>query len=269
MVVSEPSQPQLQLVDVSKSYLQADGSLLQALRSISLEVRTGECLSILGRSGCGKTTLLRIIAGLEAPDTGVIQLNTGHPHRNHTSTIAMVPQAFSAFPWLTVLENIAFGLRLRGMSKAIRQEKAQHIVDLLQLDGFEGSFPRMLSGGMQQRVAIGRAIAVDPCLLLLDEPFGALDAHTREQMQDLFHSLRERTKMTMIFVTHDIEEALYIAGRFAVIDPLSRTISGTGVVRLPDNRTQELKTTSGFQEQRSMLRRLLNQGGEVKVPEET
>jgi NitT/TauT family transport system ATP-binding protein len=255
--MSEKLPFKLKLDRIGKSFPMPKGERLEVLRSISLEVNSGECISILGKSGCGKSTLLRIIAGIEKPDSGMVHFINNN-HYDKKTRVAMVPQDFSAFPWLTVLENISFGLLLLNVPAKVRREKSTRIIDDLGLKGFENTYPKALSGGMKQRVAIGRAIAVEPSLLLLDEPFGSLDAFTREQMQDFFINLRQQLDTCLVFVTHDIEEALYVGDRYAVISSVEQTISITDVVHLPRRRTQELKTTPEFQEQRRKLREYLN-----------
>ena len=187
----------------------------QALRPINLQVRENDFITILGPSGCGKSTLLRIIAGLDFPTEGQVLLE-GRPVRGPGADRGMVFQSYTLFPWLTVEQNIRFGLRERGLSAAEQKEKSDFFIDKVGLRGFERHWPRQLSGGMQQRTAIARALANDPKMLLLDEPFGALDNQTRVLMQELLLGIWEQAQKTVLFVTHDIDEAIFMASRVAV-----------------------------------------------------
>ena len=189
-----------------------------ALSDVSLAIQANEFVSIVGRSGCGKTTLLNIIAGLLQPTKGEALVN-GQPVTGPGLDRGMVFQNSALFPWLTAIENIEFGPRNQGMPKTERRALAQELIDLVRLDGFENKYPRELSGGMQQRVAIARALAMDPEILLMDEPFGALDELTRAEMQSELLRIWEARKKTVIFITHSIPEAVYLSDRVIVLSP--------------------------------------------------
>jgi NitT/TauT family transport system ATP-binding protein len=186
------------------------------LRDVSFEVRDNEFVSLLGPSGCGKTTLLRIIAGLESRDDGHVVVE-GRDVTGPGPDRAVVFQQFSLLPWMTVLDNIGFGLRLRGVPKAAWAERSRDLANLVGLRGFEKHYPRQLSGGMQQRVGLARALAVDPPVLLMDEPFAALDEQTRLLMQEELLRIWQETRKTVVFVTHSMEEALLLSDRILLL----------------------------------------------------
>jgi NitT/TauT family transport system ATP-binding protein len=191
---------------------------VQAINDLSLTIRDGEFLTVLGPSGCGKTTLLRIMAGLEGWDGGSINidgkgLNGPGPDR------AMVFQSFALLPWATILQNVAFGLDLRGVPKKTREERAHQLIDMVGLKGFENRLPGQLSGGMQQRVGLARALAVDPEILLMDEPFGALDEQTRRLLQEELLGIWEQSRKTVLFITHSMEEAVLLGDRIVLMSP--------------------------------------------------
>jgi NitT/TauT family transport system ATP-binding protein len=200
---------------LSKTYRDSGGQIVPALDSIDLAVEDEEFLALVGPSGCGKSTLLNIIAGLLAPTSGGVFFEG--PHDNSHPPTAMVFQEFALFPWRTVIANIEFGLEERGAGAAERRETAMRLVELLGLSGFESRYPHQLSGGMRQRVGIARALAVDPAVLLMDEPFSALDAQTRQLLQLELLSIWERTRKTILYVTHNIQEAVFMADRVAVL----------------------------------------------------
>ena len=218
---------------------------VQALAPIDLDVAEGDFITILGPSGCGKSTLLRIIAGLDRPSAGTALLD-GRPITGAGADRGMVFQSYTLFPWLTVVENIAFGLRERGVPAADRLRIARKFVDEVGLTGFESHWPRQLSGGMQQRTAIARALANDPKILLLDEPFGALDTQTRALMQELLLGIWERDRKTVLFVTHDIEEAIFLGTRVVVMSARPGRIKLDRRIELPHPRTYRLKTERAF-----------------------
>src|SRR5207247_11318241 len=192
------------------------GAPTQAIEPISFSVDDNDFIAILGPSGCGKSTLLRIVAGLDVPTAGRVMLD-GAPVEGPGADRGMVFQSYTLFPWLTVRQNICFGLREKGMPAAQQDDIAAHYLDRTGLASFEHHYPKMLSGGMQQRTAIARALANGPKILLLDEPFGALDTQTRGLMQELLLSIWEAERTTVLFVTHDIEEAIFMASRVVVM----------------------------------------------------
>ena len=195
----------------------AQPELMVALDRINASVRKGELITLLGPSGCGKTTLLRLTAGLIAPDEGCITI-AGRPVTGPRKDACMVFQNFGLLPWRTVVANVEFPLEIDGVATAERRELARHFLDLVGLNPFAQHFPHELSGGMQQRVGIARALMRKPILIFMDEPFGALDAQTREQLQEDFLKIWSRTAATVIFVTHSIDEALFLSDRIFVFD---------------------------------------------------
>ena len=198
--------------EVSKSYVRRRAEPVQALHQVSLHVEHGELVCLLGASGCGKSTLLSIIGGLEEPSAGVVRIDD-EVVIGPGADRGMVFQGYSLFPWMSVARNVAFGLEVAGIDRAERAERVTELLGVMSLAEFADALPRELSGGMRQRVAIARALAPEPDILLLDEPFGALDAHTRRTMQDFLLSLWQRTGTTILMVTHDVEEAVYLAQR--------------------------------------------------------
>lgn len=203
---------------ITKWYGINENEKMIALAELSLKINDNEFFCLVGPSGCGKSTLLKIIAGLESVDGGIASIDgvrINGPGLNR----GMVFQDYALFPWLTVEQNIEFGLELRKVSKKERKETVDRYVNMVGLSGFEKSLPKQLSGGMKQRVAIARALSLRPKILLMDEPLGALDAFTRLQMQEEITRIWKEEKQTVIFVTHDIEEAVYLADRIAVMTP--------------------------------------------------
>jgi NitT/TauT family transport system ATP-binding protein len=201
--------------DVSKEF-GADKDKVQALRNIKLSVREGEFVSIVGPSGCGKSTLLYMLGGFVPPSSGRLLAN-GQPISSPGVDRGIVFQEYALFPWLTVFDNIAYGLEMTGVPAAQREKAVEHYVALIGLKGFERRYPRELSGGMKQRVALARTFAYEPSILLLDEPFGALDSLTRETMQDELRRLWRTTGKTIVMVTHDVGEAVYLSNRVCVM----------------------------------------------------
>ena len=206
----------LALRDLSKIFVTGTGEQVPALQGINLTVEDEEFLCILGPSGCGKTTLLRIIAGLDTPTTGSILVD-GEALSGPSRRIAMIFQEYSLFPWRTILENVAFGLEVQGKDRKDRIATARKYLELVGLAPFEKSLTYELSGGMRQRVAVARALAIEPAALLMDEPFGALDAQTRNLMQTELQEIWKKTRKTILFVTHSVDEAVFLADRIVVL----------------------------------------------------
>jgi NitT/TauT family transport system ATP-binding protein len=229
---------------VSKVFTNKRGEQVEALKEISLTIEDNEFLTILGPSGCGKTTLLRAIAGLTRFEDGEIRVG-GKPVHGPGPERAMVFQSFALLPWATALKNIAFGLRLRGVDKAEREARALELAELVGLSGFENRLPGELSGGMQQRVGLARALAVEPDVLLMDEPFGAVDEQTRRLLQEELLGIWERRRVTVVFVTHSIEEAVLLGDRVAVMTPRPGRISELVTVPLDRPRAAQKDTKAG------------------------
>ncbi|MGB2843189.1 MAG: ABC transporter ATP-binding protein [Halobacteriota archaeon] len=205
----------LELRNVIKTFNSEEGKI-KALEDINLNVKPNEFLCIIGPSGCGKTTLLRLIAGLDHPNSGEIILD-GKEVKEPSPDRGMVFQEFSLFPWRTVIKNVTFGLETQRIDKEEQYRIANEYLELVGLKGFENCYPYELSGGMKQRVAIARALAMDPSILLMDEPFGSVDAQTRNILQEELLEIWKRTKKTVLFVTHSVDEAVYLGDRVAVM----------------------------------------------------
>lgn len=221
------------------------GDPVQALAPVDLTVGEGDFVAILGPSGCGKSTLLRIVAGLDRPTTGTVTLD-GKPVTGPGADRGMVFQSYTLFPWLTVVENIEFGPRERGVAAAERRAIAEKLMAQVGLTQFANHYPKQLSGGMQQRAALARALANDPKVLLLDEPFGALDHQTRSLMQELLLSIWETHRKTVLFVTHDIEEAVFMANRVLVMSARPGRFKSEVTIPFAHPRSYKLKTTPDF-----------------------
>ena len=206
------------------------GGMFEAVKDVSLEVRQNEFLVILGPGQCGKSVLLDMISGLEKPTSGEVKFTEPN------CKIGFVFQKTAVFEWKTVMENVEFAPMLRGVSKKERREKAKYLIDLVGLTGFENSYPNQLSGGMKQRVGIARAYAADPDLLIMDEPFGALDAQTRYQMEEEILRIWQTEKRTIIFVTNNIEEAVYLADRIVLLSKCPAKVKAVYSVDLPKPR---------------------------------
>lgn len=240
--MDEPTK--LLIQNLSKVY-RSDGHEVVAIDEITLAIRNKEFATILGPSGCGKSTLLRIVAGLMKPTRGMVRLDgtaISGPGRDR----GMVFQSYTLFPWLTVVENIQFGLGLSGVAKVEQEQVARAFVEKVGLRGFEEAYPRALSGGMKQRVAIARALANNPAILLLDEPFGALDAQTRALMQELLTQVWEDLHKTILFVTHDVEEAIFLSDRVFIMTARPGRIKAEIEIPLERPRSYEVKATETF-----------------------
>jgi ABC-type nitrate/sulfonate/bicarbonate transport system ATPase subunit len=221
------------------------GQPTRALEPTNISIGDNDFVTILGPSGCGKSTLLRLVAGLDTPTTGRIVLD-GQPVHHPGPDRGMVFQSYTLFPWLTIAENVAFGLREKGVPVRERVEIVRQWLERVGLTSFAHHYPKQLSGGMQQRTAIARALANNPAILLLDEPFGALDNQTRALMQELLLGIWERERKTVLFVTHDIEEAIFLASRVVVMTARPGRIKADIRVDLAYPRHYTLKTTPEF-----------------------
>jgi len=237
-------QVKLDIRSISQHY-RSGGHEVTAIDDVSVAIRNKEFATILGPSGCGKTTLLRVVAGLVRPTGGTVYLD-GRASTGPGPDRGMVFQSYTLFPWLTVKENIEFGLQLSGAPKVERENTAQEFVSKVGLRGFEHAYPKALSGGMKQRVAIARALANNPDVLLLDEPFGALDAQTRALMQELLTQVWEEFHKTILFVTHDVEEAIFLSDRVFVMTARPGRIKAEIDVPLERPRSYEMKTSDIF-----------------------
>ena len=235
----------LQVQNVCKTFQGGRGTL-EVLRDIRFNVAAGEFISIIGPSGCGKTTLLRILHGLESATRGVVSVS-GKPVEAPSPSSAMVFQQFNLFPWLTVARNIAFGLDVAKLAAVQRKERTDRFVRLVGLQGFSEHYPHELSGGMQQRVGLARALALDPEVLLLDEPFGALDAITREQLQREIAVILAQSPKTVVFITHNMDEAIFFSDRILVMGSRPGRILEEVRVDLPRPRdVREIRFTKQF-----------------------
>ena len=221
----------MEINGISKTFF-SDKGYFTAIKDVSFDVNDGEFLVILGPGRCGKTVLLNIIAGLEQQTGGTVVYN-GREWKGVNPEISMVFQKLALMPFKTVMENVELGLKFRGMSKGQRKELAQHYIELVGLKGFEKSYPTQLSGGMKQRVGIARAYAADPKLLIMDEPFGQLDAQTRYQMQEEILRIWEKEKRTVIFVTNNIEEACYLGDRIILLSDCPATVKEVYPISIP------------------------------------
>ena len=221
----------MEINGISKTFF-SDKGYFTAIKDVSFDVNDGEFLVILGPGRCGKTVLLNIIAGLEQQTEGKVVYN-GREWKGVNPEISMVFQKLALMPFKTVMENVELGLKFRGMSKGQRREIAQHYIELVGLKGFEKSYPTQLSGGMKQRVGIARAYAADPKLLIMDEPFGQLDAQTRYQMQEEILRIWEKEKRTVIFVTNNIEEACYLGDRIILLSDCPATVKEVYPISIP------------------------------------
>jgi NitT/TauT family transport system ATP-binding protein len=250
----------LQVRDICKTFQGERGrDALEVLRRIRFDAAAGEFVSIIGPSGCGKTTLLRILHGLEPVTSGEIFVSDKKVVRPSPSS-AMVFQQFNLFPWLTVAQNVAFGLEVAKLPAAECRERTARFVRLVGLDGFATHYPHELSGGMQQRVGIARALALDPEILLLDEPFGALDAITREQLQREIADILSQSTKTVVFITHNMDEAIFFSDRILVMGSRPGRILEEVRVALPRPREADaVRASRQFSEMREHLWSLLSQ----------
>lgn len=239
------SGPKLRLDRVSKWFETRTGEVVEALRQVSLDVEEGEFVSIVGASGCGKTTLLRIVDGLIPPSSGRVLLD-GRPVSKPGPDRAFVFQHDSLFPWRTVMDNVLFGLQMQGRLDSRARQVSEEMVRLVGLSGFERAYPHELSGGMRQRVNLARALAVDPDVLLMDEPFASLDAQTREIMQAELLRIWNARRKTVLFITHQIDEAIYLSDRVFIFTVRPGRVREVLTVDLPRPRALDVKRTAHF-----------------------
>lgn len=218
-----------------------------ALKDLSMDVIDGEFLVIVGASGCGKTTLLNLVAGFDTPTLGRIMLDN-QPVSGITPECGMIFQQYALFPWKTVQENVEFGMKMKRMPKKERQERAARFIDIVSLNGFEKSYPHHLSGGMKQRVSIARSLANNPKVMLLDEPFAALDAMTRQVLQEQLVRIYEKHRKTIIFITHSIDEALMLSSRIVVMTARPGRIAQEIVNDLPHPRNADIQLSNRYME---------------------
>ncbi len=249
MAETRPAAPDTGGARIEVEGLAMEFGSLRVFQGIQLEVGRRECVSIVGPSGCGKTTLLRLIDGLLAPAEGEVRIN-GVRVTTPPKDVAVVFQQFGLFPWKTVYENVAYGLRMAGSSKEQIREKVPRFIELVGLEGFEKAFPYQLSGGMQQRTGLARALAVEPEVLLMDEPFASIDAQTREILQFELLRIWESRPTSMVFVTHSIEEAVLMGDRVVVLHGRPSSVREVIEVGLSRPRTRETLATARFAEVR-------------------
>lgn len=247
----------LDVQQVSKVFFTRRGRLL-VLDNINLYINSGEFVCVLGASGSGKTTLLRIIAGLEQPSQGQVTVD-GEAVTGPGSDRGLVFQTYTLYPWLTVQDNVEFGLKLQGLAKGERRDRVRHYLEIVGLGRYAQLFPHQLSGGMKQRVAIARALVTEPQVLLMDEPFGALDAQTKEMMHEFLLNLWRRTGTTILMITHDVEEAVFLAQRIYVLTSSPGQVKEEVRIDLPSDRTFSCKRQLDFVQQREYILDLLRQ----------
>ena len=245
----------VEIQNITREFTKEDGEPIVALSDVSLSIADDEFVSFVGPSGCGKTTLLRIIAGLDGASSGEV-LVEGAKITKPGQKVGMVFQEYSLFPWRNVLKNVAFGLEMQGVSKEERFAIAQRYIELVGLSQFEKSYPFELSGGMRQRVAIARALATEPELLLMDEPFGALDAQTRNHMQCELLDIWESKKKTILFVTHSCDEAVFLSDRVVILSPRPGKIREVIPISIPRPRD---RTDKGFIDLRRRLLEMIEE----------
>ncbi|MDB5079161.1 MAG: ATP-binding protein [Chloroflexi bacterium] len=243
------SSPKIAIKNVTKVY-QGTSRNVTALDNVSLDIQANEFVVIVGPSGCGKTTLLNIIAGLEKTSDGEVQVD-GKPVREPGSDRGVIFQQYALFPWLTVQQNVEFGLKIKGVSRQKRAEIARHYLELVGLKDFPNALPKELSGGMKQRCAIARAYAANPSILLMDEPFAALDALTRVQMQEQLQKTWEQERKTAFFITHDVDEAVFLGTRVIIMK--HGGIREETIIDLPFPRDNEMRLSEKFIELRNKV----------------
>jgi NitT/TauT family transport system ATP-binding protein len=258
----------IEVRDLNISF-RARGATVQAVKSASLHVQSGEFVSLIGPSGCGKSTLMNAVAGFTRPDSGVVTLD-GKPIDGPGSDRGVVFQQYSLFPWMTVRKNVEFGLKMANMPPSQRERQARTLLGLAGLLAFENHYPSQLSGGMKQRVGIVRALATSPQVLLMDEPFGALDSQTRSVMQEILTNMWQRLRLSVLFITHDIDEAIFLSDRIYVMTARPGRIKAEIKVPLPRPRTPDMMDTPEFAGLVRSIKKLIREeslaamGGELR-----
>lgn len=252
----------LQIQALNKNFSTRTGNLV-VLKDINMTIKQGEFICAVGASGSGKSTLLRQIAGLDSPTSGEVRID-GKLITGPGPDRGMVFQHYTLYPWMSVQENTEFGLKLLGVPKKERREQASYYLSVVGLSQFAKSLPKELSGGMKQRVAIARALASEPKVLLMDEPFGALDIHTKESMHEFMLDLWQRTNITVFMITHDVEEAVFLSNRIYALGARPGTVRKEISVNLP-HRTHSVKRDSTFHDYRDELMDLLRKHGQEAV----
>jgi len=252
---SAPSVGHIEIRDLSVRFSQ-HGQTVQAIQGVTLGVRSGEFVSVIGPSGCGKSTLLNLVAGFVTPTEGSVTLD-GQAITGPGADRGVVFQQYSLFPWKNVLANVEFGLKLQGVDKRTRQERARHLLKLSGLDEFEKFYPAQLSGGMKQRVGIIRALAANPRILLMDEPFGALDTQTRAIMQQILTELWQTLGISVLFITHDIDEAIFLSDRIYVMTARPGSVKAVVPVQLKRPRLADVVLSQEFLAIRARLHGLI------------
>lgn len=248
----------LEISNLYKQFPSKKGTLV-ALKNINLYVETGEFVCVVGASGSGKSTLLRLVAGLDLPTSGVITVD-GTKITGPGADRGMVFQRYTLYPWMNVRDNVGFGLKLQGMSKIKRHQEIAYYLDIVGLKNFAKSYPKELSGGMKQRVAIARALATNPKVLLMDEPFGALDIQTKENMQQFLLEIWRKTGCTILMITHDVEEAVFLSQRVYVLSVSPGTVKQEVKIDLPYERDYLIKRQAKFHSQADEIMDLLRKG---------
>jgi NitT/TauT family transport system ATP-binding protein len=245
----------LEVNHIYKQFQNSNGKFF-ALKDINLYVEKGEFISLVGVSGCGKSTLLRLVAGLEVPTTGEILLEGVRVTRPGPDR-GLIFQNYTLYPWMNVAENIEFGLKLQGVSKKKCQQQIGYYLEIIGLNEFAKALPKQLSGGMKQRVAIARALASQPKILLMDEPFGALDVKTKEAMQEFFNKLWKETNVTVLMITHDLEEAIFLSQRIYVLSSQPGSIKQEVKIKLPEEYDGKIKRHPVFMNYKDEIEKLL------------
>ncbi|PPS43333.1 ABC transporter ATP-binding protein [Chroococcidiopsis sp. TS-821] len=252
----------LEINNLSKHFATKEGTLV-VLKDINMSIERGEFICAVGASGSGKSTLLRQIAGLDMPTKGEVRID-GKQITSPGPDRGMVFQHYTLYPWMNVQENTEFGLKLQGVPKKARREQASYYLNVVGLTRFARALPKELSGGMKQRVAIARALASEPDILLMDEPFGALDVHTKESMHEFMLDLWQRTNITIFMITHDVEEAVFLSNRIYALGARPGTVRKELVINLP-HRSHTVKRHSSFHDYRDELMELLRRHGQEAV----